>query len=1126
MPKITISNMTFVGNQAWFGGGMSANSADIAHTLFAKNGALLDGGALNLMQSVSLSVLNNVSVHTNSAGREGGGVYAQGYLALISCRIIGNMAKVKGGGVWAGAQFLMVNSELLCNEATNGGALSVKQFIDAIGLEIETEEVRQQIPKAQNVTDELQPYLDKYTAADGITNTSSTWEAVWRPSSNDIASILPELLTGKVTLKSWFGNVVFNNDAVEQCDSLVSSWDAGCLDSLVAFDSCYCHEQIVASTDPHTSYSQQLLVTPFSCHHKCEEGTFADKFLDTCHKCGTCGNGSIIQECTTEADTVCECPAGYVGNECQHECFKQPMCIESSTECHLYGMFSGECVLLLRMRVRLLRMSDMIITDVWDDSFVEDGLCQLCSTCSSLSVQAADEKPGALTCEIDGASCETVLTASTKRNPPSGRVVKECTQYSDATCLCVDGFTGVQCTNRCSYPPGAASLEDPYNILRCKWNRTDTAWGVSAQSCYDGFYIDLVSDDGETYYFLQCIPWTICKPGEIQSVLPDHYTDRDCSAQLNVTFYFADGWPPLNESEISQLSKTWFGTSQVPFILADISDQPTAFRRQSDGSNLTGTYQNFIMPIEGQKEIMQTRAKEPEMFLDRGIYLLMVNGEHFVVEYIEGFQLSAGAIAGIAVGCVSVVALVALLFWFLYKRHRRIESRMQEKMNNIAKTLFKRGGSVSSEAVLREMQKSAKPIDRDSFTILECIGSGQFGTVNKGVVFLENQSSICAIKVTKMDSGDDILKEAGIMQSFTHANVVRAFGLCSDSGDIFLLLEFCDLGDAQHHLASLSQSDPVPMRIKIMILEQVACGMKYLDDMKIVHRDIAARNVLLQTPNSHNRPPRAKVSDLGLARELDEHSQYTKTSQSAQLPVRWMAPENIMDFKANQATDVWAFGITAWEILSNGMMPFESLKNKEVIVLLTNPNLNISTYLMKQDHWSDDIYRIILDCTAFEPDDRPSFDMLINDFTRIVRNLGRLTVDEKNDLMTYNENIKCKFTWMMGDGDVNALVHATTKRMIAQRNSIDNTVYTELQQPVSRPDSTAEECERLPSHYSLGVENDQESTQRLGSSANLFDYRPLRSTPSSHSSDVIYNEEASSARVVNPYLDLNAKSND
>ncbi|KNC75086.1 hypothetical protein SARC_12380 [Sphaeroforma arctica JP610] len=219
------------------------------------------------------------------------------------------------------------------------------------------------------------------------------------------------------------------------------------------------------------------------------------------------------------------------------------------------------------------------------------------------------------------------------------------------------------------------------------------------------------------------------------------------------------------------------------------------------------------------------------------------------------------------------------------------------------------------------------------------------------------------------------------------------------------------------------------------------------------------------------RPPRAKVSDLGLAREVDEHSQYTKTSQNVQLPVRWMAPENIMEFKANQATDVWAFGITTWEIISNGMMPFHTLTNKEVIVLLTNPNTIISTYLIKQDHWTDEIYKTVLDCTAFEPDDRPSFDMLRNDFMRMVNNLGPLTVDEKNHLMTYNGNIKCKFTWMMNDDDVNALVRANTKKITGQSPD-SHRVYTELQKPMS------------------GV------SQNLDSSTNLFDSGTSRDTVS------------------------------
>ncbi|KNC75791.1 hypothetical protein SARC_11691, partial [Sphaeroforma arctica JP610] len=127
----------------------------------------------------------------------------------------------------------------------------------------------------------------------------------------------------------------------------------------------------------------------------------------------------------------------------------------------------------------------------------------------------------------------------------------------------------MDCTDRCTYPTGAASLQDPYSIMRCNWNRTDTAWGVSARTCYNGFYMALVpqNDEGNNYFF-ECIPWTLCRPGEIQSRLPSQNLDRLCSVQLNVTFYFTDDWPQLNNIELSQLSEHLFGPSQVPFIIA------------------------------------------------------------------------------------------------------------------------------------------------------------------------------------------------------------------------------------------------------------------------------------------------------------------------------------------------------------------------------------------------------------------------------------------------------------------------------------------------------------------------------------------------------------------------------
>ncbi|KNC74852.1 hypothetical protein SARC_12610, partial [Sphaeroforma arctica JP610] len=83
------------------------------------------------------------------------------------------------------------NSELQCNKATYGGALSVNQFRDAIGLQFETEELQQQVATLQNVADELQPYLDRVNSTLGPTKDASTWEGVWSHVTTELASMLP-----------------------------------------------------------------------------------------------------------------------------------------------------------------------------------------------------------------------------------------------------------------------------------------------------------------------------------------------------------------------------------------------------------------------------------------------------------------------------------------------------------------------------------------------------------------------------------------------------------------------------------------------------------------------------------------------------------------------------------------------------------------------------------------------------------------------------------------------------------------------------------------------------------------------------------------------------------------------
>eukprot|EP00730_Choanoeca_flexa_P007240 TRINITY_DN12300_c0_g1_i5.p3 TRINITY_DN12300_c0_g1~~TRINITY_DN12300_c0_g1_i5.p3 ORF type:complete len:153 (+),score=16.86 TRINITY_DN12300_c0_g1_i5:2963-3421(+) len=87
----------------------------------------------------------------------------------------------------------------------------------------------------------------------------------------------------------------------------------------------------------------------------------------------------------------------------------------------------------------------------------------------------------------------------------------------------------------------------------------------------------------------------------------------------------------------------------------------------------------------------------------------------------------------------------------------------------------------------------------------------------------------------------------------------------------------------------------------LLIFAQVLEGLSYLHQRRIVHRDIAARNVLLL----QDRPMRVCLGDFGLTRRLRSDSEYYSASAVHALPFRWMSLETLKAAKFAPASDVW-----------------------------------------------------------------------------------------------------------------------------------------------------------------------------------------------------------------------------
>ena len=86
---------------------------------------------------------------------------------------------------------------------------------------------------------------------------------------------------------------------------------------------------------------------------------------------------------------------------------------------------------------------------------------------------------------------------------------------------------------------------------------------------------------------------------------------------------------------------------------------------------------------------------------------------------------------------------------------------------------------------------------------------------------------------------------------------------------------------------------------------------QYLSEKDYVHRDIAARNILV----GHGKL--VKVSDFGLSRVLSD-GEYHKLN-NGKLPIKWMALESLRDRVFTTQSDIWSFGVLLWEIVTMGM---------------------------------------------------------------------------------------------------------------------------------------------------------------------------------------------------------------
>ncbi|XP_072176340.1 discoidin domain-containing receptor 2-like [Diadema setosum] len=298
---------------------------------------------------------------------------------------------------------------------------------------------------------------------------------------------------------------------------------------------------------------------------------------------------------------------------------------------------------------------------------------------------------------------------------------------------------------------------------------------------------------------------------------------------------------------------------------------------------------------------------------------------------------------------------------------------------------------------------------RHQLNFLELLGEGMFGEVHlceaediqdfigNGFPF-ENKNkgekTLVAVKMLRKDASKnaraDFMKEMKIMSQLRDPNIVRLLAACTEDEPYCMIVEYMENGDLNQFLyesdlcevttnncnANFGSTAPnrrtVSVGALVYMATQIVSGMKYLSGMNFVHRDLATRNCLV------GRAYTIRIADFGMSRNLYS-SNYYRIEGRAVLPIRWMAWESILMGKFTSKTDVWAFGVTLWEVMMLCReQPYSQLTDEQVIENTGHffEKSGTPILLAKPPHCPKDIHDLMKRCWRRDPLQRPTFEFL------------------------------------------------------------------------------------------------------------------------------------------------------
>ncbi|CAI4227693.1 unnamed protein product [Auanema sp. JU1783] len=237
----------------------------------------------------------------------------------------------------------------------------------------------------------------------------------------------------------------------------------------------------------------------------------------------------------------------------------------------------------------------------------------------------------------------------------------------------------------------------------------------------------------------------------------------------------------------------------------------------------------------------------------------------------------------------------------------------------------------------------------ESIKTLDFIDAGSQAAVFSGEY---NGQLVAVKKVKKLEEVQSVRN----LMNLKHDNIIKFIGVCTQAPCYCIIMELCEKGT----LSTLLKSEDIISRGDwVRWLKEIAEGMLYLHDNKVIHRDLKSPNLLVSNNNQ------IKICDFGTSQVRQDMKSMVMSFCGT---VSWMAPEVIRKQSCCEKVDVYSFGVVFWEMLTREK-PYKNIEPMTIMYNVGRKKLSLPIPSLASEG-----AKILLKQTLSEnPRNRPSF---------------------------------------------------------------------------------------------------------------------------------------------------------